>query len=144
MKIITEETPEKVLGLLGTAFASMFFLFAVTVSNASFERMENPFPDVFAPTNVVAVLDNAASVYSGFVYENLINPAEQDYAYYADAALYIGQEAGPPLLKIAGLQNITNTQVALAEQGQVAGSSNSVAYSKYYPSADGVFSIFYR
>jgi hypothetical protein len=144
MKIITEETPEKILGLLGVAFTSMFFLFAVTVSNASFERIENPFPDVFAPTNVVAVLDTTASVYSEFVYTNLITPAQQDYAYYADTASYIGQEAGPSLLKIAGLQGLANTQVALAEQGQVAGASDSVAYSKYYPSADGVFSIFYR
>ena len=59
--------------------------------------MENPFPDVFAPTNVVAVLDNAASVYSRFVYENLINPAEQDYAYYADAALTLGKRPVRPL-----------------------------------------------
>lgn len=144
MKIITEETPGKVFGLLATAFASMFFLFAVTVSNASFEKMESPFPDVFGPTNVVAVLDNTASVYSEFVYTNLINPATQDYAYYSDTVSYIAEEAGPALLKVAGLQGIGTTKVALAEQGQVAGASDTVAYSKYYPSSDGVFSIFYR
>jgi hypothetical protein len=144
MNFLTQETPGKVFGLLGTAFASMFFLLAVTVSNASFEKMEYPLPDVFAPSQVVALLDSSASGYSEFVFTNLVNPAEQDYALFADNISYIGQEVGPVLLKVAGLQGLSNTKVAQAGQGQVAGSSDSVIYSKYYPSSDGVFSIFYK
>lgn len=144
MNFLTQETPGKVFGLLGASFVSMFFLFAVTVSNASFERMETPFPDVFAPSKVVAVLDNVASNYSQFVFANLVNPAKQDYGFYADNISYIGQEVGPVLLKVAGLQGLSSSKVAYFESGQVAGSSDRIIYSKYYPHQEGAFSIFYR
>ncbi len=145
MNFLTQENPGKILSLLGTACASLLLLFVVTASNASFERVENPLPDVLAPAQVVAALDSAASGYSDFVYANLINPAKQDYAFYADNVSYVAEEAGPSLLKVAGLQGLANTNVALAENNsQVAGASTSVVYSKYYPSEDGVFSIFYK
>ncbi|MBI5530431.1 MAG: hypothetical protein HY918_02935 [Candidatus Doudnabacteria bacterium] len=141
---MTQETPGKVFSLLGAAFASMFFLFAVTTSNASFEKMEVPFPDVFAPSQVVATLDSVANGYSNFVYANLINPAKQDYAFYADNVSFVAEEAGPSLLQIAGLQGLSSPSIAHAENGQVAGASDKIVYSKYYPSSGGVFSVFFK
>ena len=141
---MTQETPVKVLSLLGTAIASLFFLFAVSISNASFEKMEQPFPDVFAPAKVVSVLDTAASGYSKFVYANLVLPAQQDYAFYADNISYAVAEASPALMQMAGLDTSSAAQVAYEPQAQVAGASDQIVVSKYYPQSEGVFSIFYK
>ena len=77
---MTEETPAKVLSLLGVALVSMSFMFAVTVSNASFTQVYNPMPDIFAPANVMAVLDNVSNSYSNFVYAQLVRPEAPGYA----------------------------------------------------------------
>ena len=144
-EFMTQETPVKVLSLLGTAIASLFFLFAVTVSNASFEKMETPFPDTFAPANVMAMLDTTANSYAKFVEVNLVKPGQQDYAFYADNISYLADEVGPVLLSVSGLQGLADAQVAAASApGQVAGASDQIVVSKYYPSSEGAFSIFYK
>ncbi len=132
------------MSLLGTAIASLFFLFAVSISNASFERMEQPFPDVFAPVKVVSVLDTAASGYSKFVYANLVLPAQQDYAFYADNISYAVAEASPAFMEMAGVSMPSVAQAMYQPRAQVAGASDQIVVSKYYPQSEGVFSIFYK
>ncbi len=139
MKLITNETPVKVLSLLGLAVTSMFFLFAVTVTNASFEQTENPFPVAFAPEQVVAVLDSTANSYSAFLQENLFSPAKKDFAMYADTASFIAENSAPQILHYAGLEGISN----YGRGEQVAGASTERVVSKYYPSEGGAFGLFF-
>jgi hypothetical protein len=126
---MTQETPARVFSLLGVALTSMFFLFAVTVTNANFSQTEKPFPAVFNPDNVMAVLDNVSSSYSRFVDVNLIQPAKQDYAFYADNVSYIMDEASPSILAFTGLTGLAEASSSLPEQAQpqVAG-----AYTQSY------------
>jgi hypothetical protein len=132
MKFLTEETPVKVMGLLGTAMVSMFFLFAVSVSNANFSQTEKSIPVAFSPEQVVAVLDNTASSYDNFLNENLFQPAQNSYAVYQYNLAYVIDEASPSILAMMGLS------------GLVAGESTKVVYSNYYKSSDGgVFSLFF-
>jgi hypothetical protein len=130
---MTEETPAKVLSLLGVALVSMSFMFAVTLSNASFTQVYNPVPDIFAPAKVMAVLDNVSNSYSNFVYAQLVRPEAPGYAMAADNLAYIGQEAGPQISNYLGL----GAQKVYAIRPQVAGASTEVIISKYYPAASG-------
>jgi len=130
---MTEETPVKVLSLLGVALVSMSFMFAVTVSNASFTQVYNPVPDIFAPAKVMAVLDNVSNSYSNFVYAQLVRPEAPEYAMAADNLAYIGQEAVPQISNYLGL----DTQKVYAIRPQVAGASTEVIISKYYPATSG-------
>jgi len=146
MKFLTEETPGKVMGLLGTAVASMFFLFAVSVTNANFTQTEKPFPVAFSPNQVVAVLDNVASGYSKFFSTNLVEPAQNAYAVYQYNLAYVIDEASPSILATTGLTNYANATAdssAPVVLPQVAGDSTQAVYSQYYPPhSGGVMSIF--
>jgi len=130
---MTEESPVKVVSLLGVAMTSMFFLFAVSFSNANFRSTENPFPDPFSPASVMAVLDSVSNSYSNFVYDNLINPATAQMSMVSDNVAYIADNAGPQLMAMTGLSGIQQAQVALTQSsGQVAGAFTQVAANKYY------------
>ncbi len=120
-RFLTEETPGKVTALLGTALTSMFFLFAVTVTNASFQQVEKPFPDPFSPVKVVAVVDQTSGSYSKFLYANLINPGVEEYAYFGDSISYIADNAGPQIMQITGLQKLADARAAYLDRPQVAG-----------------------
>jgi len=137
-KFLTEETPVKVVSLLGTAVASMFFLFAVTVTTSS----QQPFPEgPFAPQTVVAMLDNTSHAYAAFLDENLFQPASAEVAFVKDNVGFIADNAGPELVSLMGLQN-PSTEVAQATvQPEVAGASTEIVQSKYYPTPSGA-SIF--
>jgi hypothetical protein len=135
MDFLTEESPAKVLGLLGVAFTSMFFMFAVTVTNANFQQTEKPFPDVFSPNKVVAFLDYTANDYSRFVAANLVEPAQNDYAIYQYNLKYVFDEASPAILAYTGLTPLADANYNSAAQArpQVAGASTQAVTSKYYP-----------
>ena len=80
MNIITQETPGKVMGLVGACMFSMLFLFAVSITNQSFTNSEFSFPNPFSPENVVAVLDSTAHSYGIFVADNFTGPLNNDLA----------------------------------------------------------------
>ena len=130
---MTQETPAKVLSLLGVALVSMSFMFAVTLSNASFTQVYNPIPDIFSPAKVMAVLDNVSNSYSNFVYDQLVKPEAPGYALAADNLAFIGQGAGHQVSNYLGL----GAQNAHVLRQQVAGASTKVIVSKYYPATSG-------
>lgn len=142
---MTEETPAKVFSLLGVALTSMFFLFAVSVTNASFEKTETTFPTAFNPEVVVATLDVAANSFSKFVQTNLVEPGIQSYAIGQDNINYIIDEAAPDILAYTGLTELAevSTQTGEVYVPQVAGASTQIVESKYYPAQGdvGLFSL---
>ena len=139
-KFLTQESPAKVMSLLGGALASMFFLFMVTASGASFDNAQ-AMPDPFASQNVVAILDVTANSYNNFLQAYLIQPATEQYAFVGDDVAFIVDNAGPQIAQLTGFSNWSN-KVALLE-GQVAGASTKNVVSDYYPAhKGGVFSLF--
>lgn len=135
-KFMTEETPVKVISLLGVAVSSMFFLFAVTVTTSS----NTKFPDPFAPENVVSALDNVSHDYAFFLDQNLFQPAAAQYAFVADNVGFVADNAGSGLADLMGLPASSPAQ---ASAPQVAGASDQVVRSQYYPvsSGSGMFSF---
>jgi hypothetical protein len=142
-KFLTQESPAKVMSLLAVSLTSMFFLFMVTVSNASFQQAQ-ALPDPFSSTHVVAMLDSASNGYANFLNQNLIIPAHRDYGFVGDDVAFVAQNAGPQIMQLAGLQNLGSYNVAFAQKPQVAGASTVNVQSQYYPSSShGVFSLFF-
>ena len=125
---MTQETPAKIMSLLGVALTSMFFLFAVSVSNANFTQTEKTFPAVFNPDQVVAVLDNAANSYNKFVQTNLVEPGVQSYAILQDNVNYVIDEASSSLLAITGFESLVNQNEQGALDPKVAGIFTDAAY----------------
>src|SRR5436190_1114124 len=121
---MTQETPGKVFSLLGAAMFSMFLLFGVSVSNASFNRTEVNVPDLFGPSNVVSVLDNVSNSYSNFLAENLFQPAEQSLAIAQYNINYLIDESGPSILAITGFDTQVNPE---SSAPQVAGAFTQAA-----------------
>ena len=107
---MTQETPGKVMALLGASLFSMLFLFGVSATNASFSQTETTLPDVFNPAPVMAVLDSVSNSYSNFAAENLIQPAQQSYAIGQYNLAYIMDEAGPTILAISGFDSLVNQE----------------------------------
>lgn len=124
---MTEESPQKVLSLLGVALVSMSFLFAVTITNASFTKTEMPLPDVFGPQNVVSVLDGAANDYSNFVTAYLVQPAQSDLAYFVSSvnqnAAWVMDNADEKIVALARLDYLTQQPASpeVRTPGHVAG-----------------------
>ena len=127
---LTQETPAKVFSLLGAAMFSMFLLFGVTLTNASFTGTETTLPDIFAPVNVTASLDNIANSYSKFVYANLLDQASQDYALAADNISFAIDEASPAILHYTGLSQLGQYEHQNKFLAKVAGAhTEKVSYS---------------
>ena len=137
---MTQETPAKVFSLLGASVFSMFFLFAVSVTNASFSGTETAFPDVFGPDNVLAVLDTASNSYSKAVTAYLIEPAQESTNLAMDNINYVIDEAGPSIMAMTGKQS--SQESGASALPQVAGQSTRIVYSRYYPESKGVLGIF--
>ena len=139
---MTEETPVKVMSLMTAALTSMFFLFTVAFSTASFQGVQQAMPDPFAPAKVVAALDNVSNSYAMFVDKYLINPAQSEYAYISDNVNFVAENVSPSLMAFAGVQE-SSAHMAMAPSGQVAGESTQVVESKLYPSQStaGIFSV---
>jgi hypothetical protein len=130
---MTEETPVKVLSLLGVALVSMAFTFAVTVSNASFAQVYNPIPQGPSPANIMAVLDKVSNSYSNFVYAQLVKPEAPEYAEASDNLAFVAQGAGSQISNFLGL----GSQDVYVARPQVAGASTEIVVSKYYPPSGG-------
>ncbi len=92
-KMMTHETPGKVVGLLGAAMLSLAFLFTVTVTDADFGGTASALPDVLSPATVVSAFDSAASQYARAVDTYLVLPAQADYALVSDNVAWIGDNA---------------------------------------------------
>jgi hypothetical protein len=135
---MTEETPAKVMSLLGVALMSLSFMFAVTISQASFTQVYNPIPDAFSPAKVVAVLDNVSNSYSKLVYAQLVRPEAPEYAMAVDNLAFIRDQTGAQISGYLGF----DAQTAYSARPQVAGASTEVVVSKYYPSSGGGMGIF--
>ena len=125
---------------------SMFFLFAVSVSNANFTQTEKAIPVAFSPSQVVALLDSSANGYSKFLDENLFAPAQNSYAVYQYNLAYVMDEAGPSVLAMTGLSSFADAtnQATPQARPQVAGDSTQIVTSQYYKENNGgVFSLFF-
>lgn len=121
-----QETPEKVVALLGTALASLFMLFVVTSTNASFQGQELSFPDPFAPAKVVSMLDNAAHGYSQFVAVQLVRPGAQSYALAADNIRWVIDNSDEAILTYTGLKPLAAVDAfQTVPKPQVAGAFTS-------------------
>ena len=119
--LMTQETPAKVMGLLGVALVSMSFMFAVTVSQASFSQVYNPVPDVLAPANIMAALDNVSHDYAMFVQTQLVAPGQQSYELAASNLAYIGQNATFEVAQATGLNNLLPQDSSVMLVPRVAG-----------------------
>jgi hypothetical protein len=165
MKMLTEETPAKVVGLLGASLFSLVLLLGVSSTNASFQGTEVPFPDPanpanvmamlqndpFGPDNVVAFLDNVSSSYANAVHVAVTGPTHESFAYMnqtvSDDAAWIRNETDVDneIVAMAGLSDLTwveSTPMArVAENShpvQVASASTKVSVDKQAAPAQAV------
>jgi hypothetical protein len=133
-KYMMNETPAKVISLLGVALTSLAFLFAVTVTDANFSKVQVQFPDPFNPEKVMAVLDTAANSYSTFVAMNLVEPAKKDFAVAADNISWVSQNAKDGAVAMLGItQDQQPYSSGVAQNGttpQVAGAVTTRPYRK--------------
>ena len=139
-KLMTNETPAKVMGLLAVSLSSMFFLFAVCVTNANFNQTQNAFPDPFNPAKVVAMVDNVSNSYSNFLSANLFRPAQNSYAIYQYNLAYVMDNAAPSIMAMTGLQNYAYDSY-LPGKPTVAGASTQVPSSQVPAASVGGFSL---
>jgi len=129
-----QETPERIVALLGVALTSMFFLFAVATTNANFTKLENPFPDPFSPDKVMASLDNVSNSYSHFV-ADMYTPMNQSLAILQDNVNYVIDNSSDQILAITGLSSLAQVPEDQPAVSQVAGASTQVIYSSLYPAS---------
>ena len=124
-KMMTEESPAKVMGLLGVSLFSLAFLFAVSMTNASFSGTPVALPD-FGPQGVVAmissdpmgpqhvmpVVDEVASAYSNFVHQNLTGPVQESVAFaqanftFRDDFAWVIDNSDYAIVDMTGLQGL--------------------------------------
>lgn len=88
---LTQETPGKVISCAGAAVVSMAVLFAVTVSDASFQGGRNTLPDPFAPAKVITVIDHVSQAYARAL-SNFTQPARIAVAIHLEQLDWIGQQ----------------------------------------------------
>jgi hypothetical protein len=142
---MTEETPVKVMGFLSASLLSLAFLFAVTVTDASFSGTATALPqgpfdpgkvvsvlqaDPFGPDHLMAVLDNVSSGYTKFLTAYLFEPEDRDvnqlaYDIQQNYAWVMGN-ADQRIVAMAGLNDLLwqeSTPMAHPAhiKGQVAG-----------------------
>ena len=79
---MVEETPEKVLTLLGIALFSLAFLVGVSYTNSSFTKTEVAMPNPFGPTQVMASLNDVATGYKIFLASSPLQPPHVDLSTY--------------------------------------------------------------
>ncbi len=145
--MIMEETPTKVMSLLGASLVSMAFLFSIVLTNAGFEGTQARVVDPFGPTHVVAVIDNVSHSYSVALHNYVIDSGAKDFAIAADNLAWIGSNAKDGALAMLGVhsgdgsQLLVTTQVAQAStQGRVAGAYTNTPYQEHQSFVDSVLS----
>jgi hypothetical protein len=109
-EFLTQETPEKVLSLLGAALFSMVFLFIVSATDASLAGVQGRVADPFNPDKIMAVVDSAAVSYSRFWDANLFGPAQADLAFYTDNARWAIDNSSDSILAITGLSALAQVE----------------------------------
>lgn len=137
---LTKETPGKVFSLLAMALVSLSFMFAVSLTDASFAGTSMPLSDPFAPAKVVQVIDNAAFAYSKALSANFLQPLAADYRLYADNLAWAAKESG--LTYFLGVENLnSNSQMAENHQGKVAGVSITTSADSRGFNIDSLYEI---
>jgi hypothetical protein len=141
---MTQETPGKVLSLLGLAVTAMFFMTAVTVSNVTWSGNSGvAIADPFSTQNVMAVVDQVAFVYSNAVNDYFIAPAKADFAFIPDNLIWIKDNAELAIAVAVGLEDplpgISDPSYASVITGSVAGATTDIA-----PYNDNVYTLFMR
>jgi len=124
---LIEETPEKVMSWLGVALSSLFLLFMVTLTNASFSGMERPIADPFSPAKIMATVDRVSNSYSEFLNAYLFQPAAQDVAFYRDNIHWVIDNSDMQILSAVGLQSLARVDDESLSAPRVAG-----AYTSFY------------
>lgn len=150
IEAMTRETPHKVLWLTGTALFSLVLLFTVTVTDASFSGIIKPLPDPFAPSRVMAVIDQVAANYNRFLAINLIHPLAGQYGVYFDNLAWLSRQAN--LTYYLGMPKESHPVFSVAQQklalaGQVAGAYTNQATKMAddsWVSIDRLFSVLIR
>jgi hypothetical protein len=123
-EFLTEETPGKVMALLGGTLFSLALLFAVNVSGASLGgSTEYALPDPFAPAKVVQAIDNFSAWYSGGLVA-FAEPATMAVKAHTEAMAWAMDEASVPLVRVLGLESL----VEYNSQPQVAGISTKADF----------------
>lgn len=138
-RMMTHESPGKILSLLGAAVISLFFMTAVSITEVSWQGSSTvSIADPFSPQNVVAFIDQAAWVYSDAAHSTLLDPFADDFALIADNLLWIKDGAEMSLAVAIGLADpLPQVSAPLyAPEGRVAG---AVDYSPQY--YDNFFSL---
>jgi len=133
-QILTQETPGKVMGLMGVALFSLAFLFAVSATDASFSGTTAPVYNPFSTENIVSVLDETAASYTQFMEKNFIQPLMADYSVYGENLSFLFKESG--LAYALGVEGLTLE--THASEGQVAGAY--IASPEYR--AEGMSSVY--
>ncbi|MBI3231640.1 MAG: hypothetical protein HYZ51_00985 [Candidatus Doudnabacteria bacterium] len=110
-ELLTEETPGKVMGLVGVALFSMAILFGVSMSNASFQGAEYALPNPFAPQKVVSVVDTGVQSYANAL-AGFLEPARQAIALHVSEMQWIVSEASPSIARAMGAGSHPKAQVA--------------------------------
>lgn len=130
---LTNETPGKVLGLLGLSLFTMAFMFSVSITEASFAGTRNPLPEPISSAKAMAVIDNAAASYSQFLTVNFIEPVSEDYKIYGENLSFAFKESG--LAYALGVENLLYGSSS-SEEGQVAGAN--IVNPEYAQSGSGI------
>ena len=132
---MTQETPGKIMGLMGVALFSLAFLFAVSSTDASFAGTKTAVYDPFSEQSILAALDSTAASYSNFLNANFVAPLMADYQVYGDNLSFAFKESGLAYaLGVEGLMQETH-----ASEGQVAG---AYIASPEYASQGGMSSVY--
>ncbi len=122
-EFLIEETPGKVMGLLGAALFSMAFLFAVSVSGAQLSgNVEVALPDPFASSKIVAAIDNLAASYANGLMA-FTGPAREAFVAHTEAVEWVMAEASGPIVVALGLESLANPYAQ--DSAQVAGAFTS-------------------
>jgi hypothetical protein len=124
-EFLHEETPSKVLSLLGVAMFSLAFMFTVSVSEASFSQTYVSLPDPFGPESVVATVDHTAAGYTSFLNAYLLEPTKQDLSQATEGLAWIWDNSKEDVVVALGLDGVTG--VYKDTTGTVAGAYTSIA-----------------
>lgn len=139
-KLMTDETPVKVLSLVGAAVISMFFMAAVANSGVAWgENSGVAISDPFSPANVMAVVDQTANVYSDAVNGYFLTPVNSDFGFMPENLAWIKDNAELTLAVAVGLDDPLPQVTAASGRaiGHVAGANT---YNpEYY---DNIFSLY--
>ena len=143
MKFLTQETPAKVMSLLGVALASLAFLAAVTVTDSSFSGSRTHLADPFNATNMTEAVGAVADSYSNYITAVLINPGKADFALAADNVSWLMSNAKDGLVAMLNLQDAGQPSTVAQSQptGEVAGAVTTQPYQPHQSSDIGLFSI---